>query len=92
MYSCGEQCADEIERSGGEKVLIILEGWDELPRHWQRQVYVKHGFKNGLEMCNHQYYLGIKGNTKCLKTHTKLHALTIIYIHTNYYYIAKSSY
>ena len=50
MYSCGEQCADEIERSGGEKVLIILEGWDELPPELRNEFTLFSDIINGLKL------------------------------------------
>ena len=50
MYSCGEQCADEIERSGGEKVLIILEGWDELPPELRNEFTLFTDIINGMKL------------------------------------------
>ena len=50
MYSCGEQCAGEIERSGGEKLLIILEGWDELPPELRNEFTLFHDIINGIKL------------------------------------------
>ena len=49
MYS-GEECADEIVRSGGEKVLIILEGWDELPAELRNEFTLFSDIINGLKL------------------------------------------
>ena len=49
MYS-GEECANEIVRSGGEKVLIILEGWDELPPELRNEFTLFSDIINGLKL------------------------------------------
>ena len=49
MYS-GEQCADEIVQCGGEKVLIILEGWDELPPELRNEFTLFSDIINGLKL------------------------------------------
>ena len=50
MYSCGEQCADKIEGSGGEKVLIILEGWDELPPEMRKEFTLFRDIVDGMKL------------------------------------------
>ena len=49
MYS-GEQCAEEIVQSGGEKVLIILEGWDELPPELRNEFTLFSDIINGMKL------------------------------------------
>ena len=50
MYPGGQQCAERLEKNGGEKVLIILEGWDELPPELRNQFTLFNDIISGLKL------------------------------------------
>ena len=50
MYPGGQQCAEKWEKTGGEKVLIILEGWDELPPELRNQFTLFNDIISGLKL------------------------------------------
>ena len=50
MYSGGQQCAEKLEERGGEKVLIILEGWDELPPELRNKFSLFNDIISGLKL------------------------------------------
>ena len=50
MYSGGQQCAEKLEKTGGAKVLIILEGWDELPPELRNKFSLFNDIISGLKL------------------------------------------